>query len=171
MNKKSSISIGPGASSLLLIFVVLAMSVLGMLSLMNSRNDLQLSKRSAEVIEAIYNLNVQAEQSRARADETLSRLTGEADSMESYLEAVKKELSDTMALENDCLSWDETDGTHTIHCSLKILPLNSSARTAWVNHLLVSRTAEIPEDQEWERDWRDWPEDSEDIWEEVIDND
>ncbi len=46
MKKKTMISFGPGASSLILIFVVLALSILGMLSLMNSRNDIRLSERS-----------------------------------------------------------------------------------------------------------------------------
>ena len=43
MKRKSSLSLGPGASSLILIFVVLSMSILGMLSLLTARNDLNLS--------------------------------------------------------------------------------------------------------------------------------
>ena len=52
--KKSSITLGPGASSLILIFVVLSLTVLGMLSLMTSRNDFRLAERSAQVTEAVY---------------------------------------------------------------------------------------------------------------------
>ena len=54
MNRRSTVSLGPGASSLILIFVVLALSVLGMLSLLTARNDLKFSERSAQVIEAVY---------------------------------------------------------------------------------------------------------------------
>ena len=61
MKRNSSISLGPGAPSLILILVVLTMSVLGMLSLMAAHSDLNLSARSAEVIQAVYELQEQAE--------------------------------------------------------------------------------------------------------------
>ena len=54
MRKKGNIGMGPGAASLIMIFVMLSMSVLSMLSLMNSRNDVRLSERSAEVAGEIY---------------------------------------------------------------------------------------------------------------------
>ena len=62
MKKKSSIALGPGAPSLILIFVVLSMSVLAMLSLMTARNDLQLSRRSADVAEKVSELRERAEE-------------------------------------------------------------------------------------------------------------
>ena len=62
MKKKSSITLGPGAPSLILIFVVLSLSVLAMLSLMTAKNDLQLSHRSAEAAETVYRLREQAEE-------------------------------------------------------------------------------------------------------------
>ena len=68
MNRRSSIQFGPGASSLILIFVVLSMSILGMLALINGRSDFQLSRRSAQVIEAVYQLNERAELRRAELD-------------------------------------------------------------------------------------------------------
>ena len=52
MKKRSSISLGPGAASLILIFVALSMAVLAMLALMTARNDQKLSDRSA-VAEAL----------------------------------------------------------------------------------------------------------------------
>ena len=158
MNKKSSISFGPGAASLLLIFVALAMSALGMLSLMNSRNDLRLAQRSAAVMESIYALNVKAEESRAKVDAVLYELAKKQDA--DYPAAAAEALPEDMKIEGSVISWDETDGTHTIHCALEIQPLGSESRTRWVRHALVSRTAEIAEDQEWERDWRqEWTED------------
>ncbi len=65
MNQKSSITLGPGASSLILIFVVLAMAVLSMLSLMAARNDLRFSERSSAVIISVYELNEVAEERHA----------------------------------------------------------------------------------------------------------
>ena len=46
MNRKSRVSFGPGAASLILIVVILSMSVLGILALMNARNDIKLCERS-----------------------------------------------------------------------------------------------------------------------------
>ena len=43
MRRKSNVAFGPGAASLILIVVILSMSVLGMLALMNARNDARLS--------------------------------------------------------------------------------------------------------------------------------
>ncbi|MBR5109392.1 MAG: hypothetical protein IK099_04285 [Clostridia bacterium] len=142
MKQKSSISFGPGAASLLLIFVVLAMSVLGMLSLMNSRNDVRLSERSVSVMEAVYFLNAKAEESRARADAVLCELAQKADSTETYLSFAKEAFTGEMKLKGNVLSWNETDGFRTIHCALELLPLNAGERTRWVQHTLIVKTAE-----------------------------
>lgn len=142
MKKKSSVSFGPGAASLLLIFVVLAMSVLGMLSLMNSRNDVQLSERSVSVMEAVYALNVKAEEARARADAVLYALSQNQNDQDGYLAAAGEALSNEMKVDGSVLSWDETDGTRTIHCALEMLPPGSGQRTRWVRHALVVKTAE-----------------------------
>ena len=79
MNKKSSVSLGPGAPSLILIFVALSMSVLGMLSLMSARNDLHLSERSVQVVETVYALNERAEESRRELDRMLAQCAAEAE--------------------------------------------------------------------------------------------
>ena len=139
MKKKSSISFGPGASSLLLIFVVLAMSVLGMLSLMNSRNDVRLSERSAAVMEAVYALNAEAEESRAKADAAVCGLSGQADIDPA---ALREALPEDMHIDGKVISWDETDGIRTIHCALEIMPEGSGQRTRWVRHALIIRASE-----------------------------
>lgn len=142
MKRRSSISLGPGAASLLLIFVVLAMSVLGMLSLMNSRNDIRLSERSVAVTEAVYSLNVKAEETRARLDAVLYGLIETAKDDETYFAAVEEALSEQVNVSGRRLSWDETDGARTVHCALEVLPLGSAERTRWTRHILISRTAE-----------------------------
>ena len=88
MKRKSNISFGPGAASLILIFVVLTLSVLGMLSLMNARNDKVLSQRNAAVLERVYELNTSAERSRAALDEVLFILRQNTSSVEEYLNAL-----------------------------------------------------------------------------------
>ncbi len=142
MKKKSSVSFGPGAASLLLIFVVLAMSVLGMLSLMNSRNDVRLSERSVSVMEAVYLLNAKAENTRAQADAVLYDLSQKQSDPDGYLAAAGEALSKDMKVEGSVLSWDETDGIRTIHCALEMLPPGSGQRTRWLRHSLIVKTAE-----------------------------
>lgn len=142
MKKKSSVSFGPGAASLLLIFVVLAMSVLGMLSLMNSRNDVRLSERSVAVMEAVYALNARAEETRAKVDAVLYTLSQKPDAAESYPASAEGALPKEAKLVDSVVSWDETDGIRTIHCALKVLPLSSGQRTQWLRHALVVKTAE-----------------------------
>ncbi|MBQ3762603.1 MAG: hypothetical protein II875_11410 [Clostridia bacterium] len=88
MKKRSNISFGPGAASLILIFVVLTLSVLGMLSLMNARNDKALSQRSASVLECVYALNSEAERSRAVLDEVLWTLRPYCDQKDEYLDTL-----------------------------------------------------------------------------------
>ncbi|MBR6186826.1 MAG: hypothetical protein IKQ41_11265 [Clostridia bacterium] len=148
MKKKSSISLGPGASSLILIFVVLAMTVLGMLSLMNSRNDIRLSERSVQVAEAIYGLNVQAEEKRAELEALLSQKRESAQTDEAYLENVANALPEEITMEGDVLSWSESDGFRTLSCALKIDPLSEGGRTRWVKYRLVAET-----EDEWEEEW------------------
>ena len=78
MKKRSSITLGPGASSLILIFVVLALSVLALLSLMNARSDLSLSERSAQVAQAAAEFQVKMEEKRAALDGILAQAAEKA---------------------------------------------------------------------------------------------
>ena len=104
MNRRSAISLGPGASSLILIFVVLAMAVLSMLSLMTARNDLKFSERSAAVIEAVYQLNETAEKRHAEVDRLLAECAAEVSDDEEYLAAVEEALPEDMEIIENCLS-------------------------------------------------------------------
>ena len=109
MNKKSSVSLGPGAPSLILIFVALSMSVLGMLSLMSARNDLALSERSVQVVETVYALNERAEESRRELDCMLAQCASEATDAD-YLNRVAESLPEGVELVDDQLYWTETEG-------------------------------------------------------------
>ena len=149
MKRKSSVSFGPGASSLILIFVVLAMSVLGMLSLMNSRNDMRLSERSVQVTEAVYALNVQAEEKRAQVEQLLSGLKQSAKTDEEYLEKISQSLPEGMVLEDGVLTWAESDGFRHLSLGLRILPLEQGGTTQWSCYRLTAETTE----EEWEEEW------------------
>ena len=141
MKRKSSLQLGPGASSLILIFVVLAMSVLGMLFLMNSHSDLRLSQRSAQVIEAVYALNAQAEEKRAQLD-AIVLAAAPADTEERYLAAIESALPEGVTLEDGVLRWEITDGSRALDCALEILPRGGEVRTQWITYDLTAVTEE-----------------------------
>ena len=140
MNRKSSISLGPGASSLILIFVVLAMAILGMLSLMTVRNDLKFSERSAVVIEGVYRLNETAEERRAAVEQILAEYAKDAGSEEAYLLAAAATLPEDLTIEENEIYWTESDGVRTLDCALRILPSDSVVRTEWIRHDLMTES-------------------------------
>ena len=142
MNSKSRVAFGPGAASLILIVVILSMSVLGILALMNSHNDMRLNTRSVEVAEAVYALNNQAERSYAALDEVLADFTATALSEEEYQAAIRRNLPTGMRLENDLVSWTETDGIRTIDCQVVLAPLGESPRLQWTLHQLTAIAGE-----------------------------
>ena len=145
MKKKSAISLGPGASSLILVFVVLALSVLGILSLMNSRNDIRLSERSVQVTQAVYALQTAAEEKRAALDSLLGQAAQEADSDEAYFSAIQNALPDKVEWADGVISWEETDGFRSLYCELEAQPLDAQERTRWIHFELTAVTQE----EEW----------------------
>ena len=76
MNKRK-IAVGPGASSLILIAVVLALSVLTVLTMIAARNDEALTRRSIETREEIYSLFAAGEKSLAKLDGVLASCLAE----------------------------------------------------------------------------------------------
>ncbi len=135
--KKSSITLGPGASSLILIFVVLSLTALGMLSLMTSRNDLRLAERSAQVTEAVYALNVRAEERRAELDGIVKSCLENGTIAE--LEDV---LPEDVELEDGLLLFTVDDGARMLDCALEIAPSGEGQRLTWVRYDLTSETEE-----------------------------
>ena len=143
MKKKSMISFGPGASSLILIFVVLALSILGMLSLMNSRNDIRLSERSVQVTQAVYALQTAAEEKRAALDALLAKAAQETENNEAYIAAVQAALPEDVKWEDGALCWEETDGFRSLNCALETQPLGAQERTRWIRFELSAVTEEV----------------------------
>ena len=143
MKKKSSISFGPGAASLILIFVVLSMSVLGMLSLMNSRSDVRLSERSVQVTEAVYALNAQAEEKFVQLQETLQKLADSSENEEAYQSSIPESVEEDMDWEDGILSFTVSDGFRTLDCAVQVNSLEENTRCRWVRHNLTAETEEV----------------------------
>ena len=143
MKRKSRVTFGPGAASLILIVVILSMSVLGMLALMNARNDNKLSDRSIDVVEAGYALNDRAERTLATLDGVLYTCTAVAGDDEAYMAAIRGLLPAGMLLDGRIVSWSETDELRTLNCAVEVLPLGEGERFEWREHRLTAVTEEI----------------------------
>ena len=145
MRRKSNVSFGPGAASLILIVVILSMAVLGMLALMNARNDSKLSSRSIEVVAAGFELNDRAERNVAELDAVLARCAASTFSDEAYLAAVRGSLPDGMLMgqEDRIVSWELTDGLRTLSCAVEVLPQGENERLRWREHRLTAITEDI----------------------------
>ena len=141
--KSSSLSFGPGASSLILIFVVLTMTVLGMLSLLSARNDRNLSKRSVQVVEAQYRLMVAAEEKRAEIDRILAECSHNNATAEAYYEAVALALPDDCQMDGSIITFSVKDESRTLLCKLSVNePDSGYSRTEWQQHSLTAETGD-----------------------------
>ena len=145
MNKRK-IAMGPGAASIILIVVTLSLCMLAMLTMLSSRNDLNLSTRSASMIEQVYTLSDRSERTYAELDEILARCRAENTDDEAYLAAVEEQLPEGAELEGDVILWTEPLDNRTLECAVRVLPLENENRAEWVSHKLV---VDEPED-DWE---------------------
>ena len=143
MNRKSRVSFGPGAASLILIVVILSMSVLGILSLMSARSDSRLSDRSAQVVEAACELSCRAERTLSELDALAVKCRGKAADDEEYLSLVEEGLSADMDMEDRTISWTEEDEARTLECAVELLPMGDAERYSWRVHRLSAVTEEI----------------------------
>ena len=143
MNGKSRISFGPGAASLILIVVILSMSVLGILSLMNARNDYRLITRSVEVVQAGMLLNNRAERALANLDEIAVGCAQTAEDDAAYERAVRSSLPAGMLMNGRTISWEESDSYRTLACAVELLPLGESERLRWHTHRLTAITEDV----------------------------
>ena len=142
MRQKSRISFGPGAASIILIVVILCMSVLGLLSLMNARNDISLSDRNARVVEVVYELNARAERSFSSLDKTVRKIRMEAENEEQYLEMVAANLPDGMLIDERVISWTESDEYRQLECKVSLTSLKEEKRLQWLTHRMEMKTEE-----------------------------
>lgn len=149
MNKRK-IAVGPGASSLILIAVVLTLCVLAVLTMISARNDDGLTARSTSTAEEIYTLSDAGEKSLASLDAILVRCRKEAADEKAYLSAVEENLPEGMRLDEDQVFWEETLGQRVLSCGVRVLPLENEKRYEWTLHkLMVGGNS----DDEWEDEW------------------
>ena len=144
---KRKVALGPGAASLILIVVVLSLCMMAMLTQIGARNDYNLCKRSAEMVQRVYELNARSEQKLAELDAVLVKAQAEAGSdMEAYLEKVEELLPEGMSLDEEKVTWTEPLDNRNLECIVQLLPIEDTQRAKWISHKLA---VEEPED-DWE---------------------
>lgn len=155
--KKQKIAFGPGASSLMLIVVVLALSVLAVLTMFSARNDETLSQRSLETRKEVYGLFAGAERSLAKLDAVAVRAA--AENPGEWLKAVEEDLPEGMRIEGDQVFWEEKAEDRMLECAVRLHAPGGGTRTTWTLHRLGE--ADI-----WENDFGNWDEadDTETTW-------
>ena len=145
---KRKVALGPGAASLILIVVVLSLCMMAMLTQIGARNDYNLCRRSAEMVQRVYELNAQSEQKMAELDALLVRAQKEAgDDMEAYLEKVEELLPEDMSLEDRQVTWTEPMDNRNLECVVQLLSPGDERRAEWISHKLLVEEPE--EDWEW----------------------
>ena len=144
---KRKVALGPGAASLILIVVVLSLCMMAMLTQIGARNDYNLCKRSAEMVQRVYELNARSEQKLAELDAVLVKAQAEAGSnMEAYLKKVEELLPEGMSLDEEKVTWTEPLDNRNLECIVQLLQPGEKQRTRWISHKLL---VEEPED-DWE---------------------
>ena len=145
---KRKVALGPGAASLILIVVVLSLCMMAMLTQIGARNDYNLCKRSAEMVQRVYELNAQSEGKLAELDAVLVKAQQDAGTdMDAYLKKVEELLPEGMTLEEGNITWTEPLDNRNLECIVKLLPPGEKQRTTWISHKLV--VDEPEEDWEW----------------------
>lgn len=148
--KQRRFNIGPGAASLILIIVVLSLSVVGILSMVSVRVDMNISRRSLSVAEEIYALNESAEEALLRLDERLARCGAEANSEDEYLKLVYESLDDDMTLENGRVFWIQTGvNGRALECQAVVNGWKAVPRVYWGAHRLCVEIDHDEMDELW----------------------
>ena len=146
---RSSGRIGPGASTILMILVVLVMTMLGVLSLFSARSDMEMSERTAVAAEEYYAAQTDFSLWLQETDQILENLRiasgGDADV---YAQLVFDQFG---AQVGETLSYRAPVGETRFFCAdIELLPLTNAARCAISGRWLEANDAvTFKEDAGW----------------------
>lgn len=142
---------GTGASSVLMIFVVLCLTTFGMLSWLSARADLRLSRKMEETTAAYYAADVRAEQLLQQVDSCLLVVRSDAAGRD---ENAYMELAGAALSELECFA-DKADkafafsvpinDNQSIRMELEVLPFSAPLRYQVIGRYVQT---EMPEDEE-----------------------
>lgn len=111
-----------GASSLILIFIVLCMATFGLLSLSSAQGDLKLAQRNADAVRGYYEADSQGQQWLRTVDQVLmEEMQGGKDSTQCSLD-VKDRLGDMYDRETGLITTDiPMDRGQALHIDLVLM--------------------------------------------------
>lgn len=133
---RKNFRIGPGAASLMLVAVVVALSLLALLSLIEAHGDHKLSVRSIEFAVSEYEASALAEHQLAELDGVLFECGKNAVDYKVYLADVMDNLPDGMIMIDNIISWKvATPNGRVLYCSVSVNDLDSSERFTWQEHI------------------------------------
>ena len=131
--------IGPGAASLMLVVVVVAMSLLALLAFIEVHGDHKLTDRSIDFTVAEYEASAAAEYALAELVGIFAECAADTADDAAYLDAIEARLPDGMTLDGRMVNWEQsTPEGRTLMCSVEIMPLGSDVRYEWRMHIFAS---------------------------------
>lgn len=141
MNKKL-FRLSPGAPSLVLIVVVLSMSIMGMLMFVRTNSDMRLTQRSVQVAAQDAVLFARAEETLSELDALALSCKQQAGDGESYLQLLAASLPNEMAMEENVIYWQETDGSRTFRAGAAVAAYEEENRLSWHTRVLEAQVGE-----------------------------
>ena len=147
---------GMGASSVLMIFVVLCLTTFGILSLVSAQADLRLTRKSQETVSAYYTADARTEALIAALDTALLEACGQAVTQEEYTARIDALLADIAeaALQDDgtvLLTVPVQD--RLLYTVVEITPLTAPVRYRIVSRRVETADGEVLDDGE---TWNLW---------------
>lgn len=141
--KKRSISLGPGAASLILVVMVLSMTALGTLTLMSARNDHQLGSRSIRMNEEFYTLQAMAEKRFFQLDTFLQENVTGAANYNKILISAEGLLPENAVFGEGTLTWREELNGRQLTCTVLTESTPTGVRLSLQSISFAAETEEI----------------------------
>lgn len=135
---RKNFRIGPGAASLMLVVVVVALSLLALLSLIEAHGNHKLTSKSVEFSVSEYEAAADAQRSVAELDAILAECRISAENDEAYFADIEASLPEGMTMDGELISWEETvPNGRILCCSVRVNGLDSDERFSWQEHMFM----------------------------------
>lgn len=138
---RKNFKIGPGAASLMLVIVVVALSLLALLAFIEVHGDIKLTRRSIDFAVAEYEASAQAEYRLAELDAVLVNCAEVSENEAAYIANVEAALPEGMTMTDGVVYWEQpTPEGRVLMCAVEVLPMDSDVRYQWLEHIFVSNS-------------------------------
>ncbi len=147
-NQQQEYRMGVGASSVLMIFVLLSLTTLSVLSFASARADLTLTQRRQIQVEAYYTAAAEAQRILASLDEKLLAAPKDADDYKDYV----RDLEDDLIYVSRNLTISFTvpiSESQELDVSIRALGPDSEKRYEMVHHRVINILEWVPDDTYW----------------------